>query len=147
MKISTHEDLFGETELWLESLYLDEPIKGLGSSWEAARADFEQRVVIEMRTTLSKLRTVYQKTKYQFNPLDCKQVLLVLENTLKSTNRRTSIPKLQVRLTAVFGDLELVLPNPKAKSYPSQLKKINLIGAFIDFDFTPWTTPNIKITQ
>lgn len=138
MKVSKQGDLFGEVEIILQSPHLDESIKGLGSDFGRACVHFEYQVVLAMKDTLNKLISVYSYSKHQFDPISGKEILERLENAKKSITKRSRLEKAQSVLEAIYVDLEAVLPNPNARTYPSQFKKVNLLYEFTDFDFSNW---------
>ena len=139
MKVSKQGDLFGEVEIILESPNLDKTVKGIGFDFYQAVEHFEKAVVQEMRTTLKKLLSVYKHSKYQFEPIKGKEVLEILEKATKRINRRTRLKKAKNVIGAIYEHLEFILPRPEARTFPSQIKKVDLLGEFIDFDFSNWT--------
>lgn len=138
MKVSKQGDLFGEVEIILESPYLDECIKGLGADFGRACAHFESQVIQSMKDTLRKLISVYAYSKHQFHPISGQQVLERLEDAKRRITKRSRLEKAQSALEAIYVDLEAVLPNPNARTYPSQFKKVHLLYEFVDFDFSNW---------
>lgn len=135
MKVTSHEDLFGEVHLQLESIYLEDAIRGAGYNHPEARSALQEAIVCEMRSTLKKTISVYEYSKYQFDFMRGREVLPRLQNAVKSINRRTSLEKAQKVIEEIWNDLDFVLPTDSARSYPSQLRKISLLQAFADTNF------------
>lgn len=151
--ILAEQTLFHDWKITLTSDKLDHPIVGTAFFFNNAKLNLEREVLRTARQQLRKLISVYKHSKYEFNPIVGRETLEKLEQLLTSFNARTKLTRLQELLETNFDTLERTIPGESARSYPSQLRKVDFLGDLIELDLdriekpTPGQLDNQKATD
>jgi hypothetical protein len=139
--VSMQITLFQDWEINLTSDKLDHPVTGGAYFFNNAKKQLERELIRIVRKELRKLISVYRYSKYQLDYLESRETLGQLEKLLSSFNTRTKLQRVQDLIEYNLDLIEIVLPGESARSYPSQLRKINFLRDILLFNLDSIVEP------